>query len=435
MNQFFSMFFKWIQPVAFALGLIFLSGCYQGPSEIRFVTEPSEAALFMNGKEMGRTPFTIHKPSYGKYFFQLKKEGYLTEERIVDITAQSPSEMVISLQRMCGLILFESIPVGADLKLDGIYKGKTPLLAADIPVGKYKVIFSMEGYDTREMELVVAGRTPQLCKMNMRSNLAVLHVQSKPSGAAVMLDGIYKGQTPWSIEDLVMGDHTLKLIKDGYRDYQDQIKVEQTGVFPVIVELEEWLGILEVTSMPADARVMIGEEFKGRTPLQIKGLKDGKYIVTIEKPSYEKMAQTVEIKRLKENKLDFVLQKNTGALQLSIVPGEAIITVDSEKKGVSDDTPFTIDLLPGTYDIEISKVGYRSQSLKTEIKLGKTSKQDVVLKRLWTRDARILLKNGTAIEGMIIKKQDDSITIEVAPSIFEKYPATDIQSITPITSE
>ena len=137
------------------LGLVLclFAGCNfqkESPREIRLDSEPAGASLILNGKELGRLPYTLKEPALGKYLLHLEKEGCEPLDRILEITSESPPEIIIKLEKMLGLVLFESTPTGAELSVNGAYKGKTPLLCADLLVGKHKLTFALAGYDPRE---------------------------------------------------------------------------------------------------------------------------------------------------------------------------------------------------------------------------------------------------------------------------------------------
>lgn len=53
-----------------------LGGCSQRTMTV--TSEPDGALVFMNGQEVGRTPFTRDFTWYGRYDVQLRKDGYDT---------------------------------------------------------------------------------------------------------------------------------------------------------------------------------------------------------------------------------------------------------------------------------------------------------------------------------------------------------------------
>ncbi len=56
-----------------------------------------------------------------------------------------------------------------------------------------------------------------------------LEVQSEPAGAAVYVDGQLKGATPVAVEGMVSGDHTVRVVKDGFLENSRVVSVPATG--------------------------------------------------------------------------------------------------------------------------------------------------------------------------------------------------------------
>jgi hypothetical protein len=423
---------RWSARGMCVLAMLFLSGCPQQPKgkELRLDSEPSGALLTLDGKDVGKTPVVLTDPAPGKYLLHLEKDGYESMDRIVELKEDTGPEVTTRLRPLSGLVLIESVPSAAEVSVDGAFRGKTPLFCTDLSMGKHKVSFTLEGYDPREAEIVINDRVPQLCQMSMKSNLATLRVESSPPGATVLLDGLKKGETPCVIDDVMLGKHDLKLLKEAYNEYQQQISVAQAHVIPVSVKLEEKLAAIEVSSTPADARVSIDGNMKGRTPLQITGLRDGSYKLTIDKPSYSSTNVVVEIQKLQDAKVDVTLDKSTGTLVLSVTPPNANIFVDGELKGTSGDKPLEIELPPGTYKVEVTKPPkHEPKSVKAQVEARKSTKVDIALRAIWVKDTRVILKDGRMREGMIvIKYPDGGIKIETSKGVFEEFTADEVKS-------
>lgn len=56
--------------------MVLMTGCVQRTITVN--TDPPGALVFMNGAEVGRTPFTRDFSWYGTYDVQIRKEGYQT---------------------------------------------------------------------------------------------------------------------------------------------------------------------------------------------------------------------------------------------------------------------------------------------------------------------------------------------------------------------
>jgi hypothetical protein len=235
------------------------------------------------------------------------------------------------------------------------------------------------------------------------------------------------------VGDVLLGTHTLKLLKEGYRDYQGPIQVAQTGPQPMTFQLEERFAVLDVVSAPAEARVTVNDAFKGRTPLQVTALRDGSYAVVIEKPGFEKITRTVEIRKNQDAKLDVTLEKATGLLSLNISPSGCSVVVDGELKGVSAEGPFVLEVSPGAYKVEVSKARHKPQGFKLDVATRKTAAREVSLQRIWVKDTVVLLKDNRVVECMLVAKYPNgSIKVESGPGIVQEFSADEIQSITPL---
>jgi formylglycine-generating enzyme required for sulfatase activity len=73
-----------------------------------------------------------------------------------------------------GSIAFTSEPSGADLYINGTYKGRTPYTASDLPAGSYTYELRKEGYETLSASAGVdAGKTAQVYKLLSSSLKAI----------------------------------------------------------------------------------------------------------------------------------------------------------------------------------------------------------------------------------------------------------------------
>ncbi len=56
-----------------------------------------------------------------------------------------------------------------------------------------------------------------------------LEVQSEPAGATVYVDGQLKGATPVAVEGIASGDHTVRVVKEGFLENSRVLSVPATG--------------------------------------------------------------------------------------------------------------------------------------------------------------------------------------------------------------
>ncbi|MBI2137979.1 PEGA domain-containing protein [Candidatus Woesearchaeota archaeon] len=90
-------------------------------------SEPSHADIFINGVKASRqTPFSFDSQYPPReYIIRVEKQGYPTVEKIVSMEKRAHQKVHFDLNR--GVVNFVSLPLGAEVYVDGEPQGKTPL--------------------------------------------------------------------------------------------------------------------------------------------------------------------------------------------------------------------------------------------------------------------------------------------------------------------
>jgi hypothetical protein len=120
-------------------------------------------------------------------------------------------------------------------------------------------------------------------------------IQSRPLAARVTIDGEERGITPFESE-ISPGSHVVEVRVGKSEPRVIPVMIRsgvQTGLY---VELQSvaTMGGLEVRTEPARARVSIGGQFRGETPLVLKELPPGDVDVLIQ-GQHREVRQTVRI--------------------------------------------------------------------------------------------------------------------------------------------
>ena len=131
-----------------------------------------------------------------------------------------------------------------------------------------------------------------------------LVVSSVPSGALVFVDGRRLGDTPTTLRDLPLGPHTVQIAHPGYVPRSESVTL--TASHPVrtlAVELRRGLptdgvrtGSVFFDSRPRGARVLVGGQFVGFTPVGVPELAPGDHSVRFELTGFSPTTSTVTVK-------------------------------------------------------------------------------------------------------------------------------------------
>ena len=206
-----------------------------------------------------------------------------------------------------------------------------------------------------------------------RGKLAVLLLESIPSGAEVWLGDIKAGTTPYQNLQLSSGQNlNITLKAQDYRDLQVALTLQPGSNTPKPFELTPAFGALSITSEPSGADVYLSGELVGQTPYSSSRLASAKYLVDIRKPLYLPLSnQTIAIEDGQRTERSFKLEPNFGDLSIASEPPAATITLEANGREVfNGTTPISLQLEPATYILSASKVGYAERRFEVSIARG-----------------------------------------------------------------
>ncbi|KAF5410584.1 MAG: hypothetical protein C5S47_06295 [Candidatus Methanogasteraceae archaeon] len=121
----------------------------QEPGFISISSSPSGADIYLDGIREGTTPKTISGVTVGSHTIRLEKSGHTAAVRNVTLRAGETSNVYEALtelaQKTCSISVSSS-PSGADIYLDGAYKGTTPAKVSDVSPGAHTLKLEKYGY-------------------------------------------------------------------------------------------------------------------------------------------------------------------------------------------------------------------------------------------------------------------------------------------------
>jgi TonB family protein len=132
-----------------------------------------------------------------------------------------------------------SDPLGAEVTVDGVERGRSPLTLAGITAGPHIVGVRLAGYSSAELRVdLPAGRNPVPLRFALTPVAGLLQVRSEPSGATVEVDGRPAGLTPLEELSLPAGLHRVEVKREGYRAWSQDLEAKAGEVVPVLARLQ-----------------------------------------------------------------------------------------------------------------------------------------------------------------------------------------------------
>ena len=204
---------------------------------ISVYSTPSGARVYIDNTYIGKTPIEHKEVQRGRHEIAIEKEGYQNYTNTIEIPPNKTVVVNATLKAIEGGLYITSNPSEADVYINGSYRGKTPLYLV-IPVGKYSVEVTKEGYANYTTEVEVKAWITTSIKVNLEPQYAYLWIESHPEGAKVYIDGKPVGQTPLKDYKLLSGRHVLKLTLDGYIPYEKEILLKPNETMNITIDLK-----------------------------------------------------------------------------------------------------------------------------------------------------------------------------------------------------
>lgn len=196
-------------------------------------TEPTGAKIFVDDVLVGETPYVTKKISFGLHAIRLDKKGYESYSEVILIEKENPSNNQLDglkLQKereRWGNLSIASVPSGADISIDGMNYGKTPVGPFELQVGRHTVSFSCFGFEnTEEIVEIKDGETEELMVNLKESPKGIVVVESTPSGAYIEVMGKKYGPTPCRIS-LPEGEYDTKISLTEYYDVNQSVRMRE----------------------------------------------------------------------------------------------------------------------------------------------------------------------------------------------------------------
>lgn len=190
-------------------------------------TTPPGAKAYIGKDLMGTTPLTHDKP-VGKYVITLKKTGFRDKVIEANIAPDETLEITVELTERAGALKVTTNPPGAEVHINDVYQGETPVRVETKP-GLYRVLIKKSNYRELHEEIVIEDNITKNIHRDLDPALGEFRIDSDPPHAKVWLDSEDIGFTPITINKLP-GIYTVRITKPGYKNYVNEIHIKE-GAF------------------------------------------------------------------------------------------------------------------------------------------------------------------------------------------------------------
>ncbi|UXM84176.1 protein kinase domain-containing protein [Methanococcus aeolicus] len=136
-----------------------------------------------------------------------------------------------------GSLYVESNPSGAEVYINGYNMGTTPLEIPNILPNSYVLKITKDEYKEYLKEIYISPGSSKTVNAKLTPKFGYLTIYTS-SGAKVYIDDKYVGYPPIRQYELYEGQHTVKITKDGYNDYTEDVYISAGGSKTIKANLE-----------------------------------------------------------------------------------------------------------------------------------------------------------------------------------------------------
>ena len=253
-------------------------------------------------------------------------------------------------------------PPGAEVLIDGVLLGRTPLRAAKVRMTARVVTLRLADHvDAERSVALAAGAAMDLGEVALVP-WPVVDLAQIGDGVSATVDG-----APHTGRVVVRpGPTQVLLARDGFASqphYFDAVPAGETVVRPL--PWEDFQARLDLTGLPGDAAATID----GRTVSGTATFAETRDVdLDVVRPGYGPQRITVAVALGRTVALPVIAwEALTGTLDLSAFPADATVELDGAP------VPARATLAPGTYALRVRRDGYETQEMSVTIVAGQVT--------------------------------------------------------------
>ncbi|MCX5868379.1 MAG: SUMF1/EgtB/PvdO family nonheme iron enzyme [Proteobacteria bacterium] len=219
----------------------------QGLGTLEINTQPDKCRIFIDSEDCGLSPRIIESIPAGERTVVLTRDGYVNSTEVVRIEKGKRVVLNKTLSPQTGSVLVSlSNPAfeqeKASVYLDGKYIGVLPregriLKIGNILTGQHALRVDHPDYEPIEENIEIRHNATEQANLELKGKPGRILIASTPASAAVYLNGVQRGETPFS-GNLIPGRHRLRVSLPRYNPTEQDIEIKPNRPLSVSLELE-----------------------------------------------------------------------------------------------------------------------------------------------------------------------------------------------------
>lgn len=191
-------------------------------AEVEISSNPAGASVLQDNVKIGETPLQLSLLE-GTHSLSLIHEGFKAWDGTV-ITVANENQVLptVQLEPANAQLQVNSIPRGANVTVNGRYRGQSPVTIDLSPDINYEIGLSKAGYGTTVRKVRLQAAAAEEITVDLTARVGELTVAALPGDATIYVDGRAVG-TGTVTMNLSSAPHALEVRRDGYQTFSRSV--------------------------------------------------------------------------------------------------------------------------------------------------------------------------------------------------------------------
>ncbi len=181
-------------------------------------SEPAGASIYSGDEKVGVTPAVVQLLE-GKHDLTVVREGFSAwDGNVIAKPNVALTLPLIRLQPADARLLVKTIPRGANVTVNGRYRGQSPITLSLTPDIDYEIGMSKAGYGVTSRKLRLQSAASESITVDLSARVGTVTITVEPEDATVYVDGRARGTGKTTLR-LSSAPHRIEVKRNGFRSW------------------------------------------------------------------------------------------------------------------------------------------------------------------------------------------------------------------------
>jgi len=207
------------------------------PATLRITTQPPNCNVFVNRELKGRSPAVVRDLMPGQVAIKITNPMYRDWTQSVMLKNGEVKTINPELAKKTGTLIVNSEPAGAEVRIDGVARGETPLTLSDVEYGTHQVTISKTNYQPVDEKVELVSAEPRTIAARLILAKGRLSVNGSPVGADIRIGARLAGELPLENYELDGRSYMIQVTAKGYETTTKMVNIAPNQRKDVSVQL------------------------------------------------------------------------------------------------------------------------------------------------------------------------------------------------------